>query len=124
MKKLYEQNTNDYILAALIVIISALPILTSDIFSDSGEKQALIYKNNTLAYTLNLSEDKEINIDKMTIMVKAGKIRVENSDCPQKICVNSGWISKPVEKIVCIPNKVLIEITGAPKEKEYDTISY
>jgi len=33
-----------------------------------------------------------------------------DSACPDKLCVRSGWISRPKESIVCLPNRVVIEI--------------
>ena len=34
------------------------------------------------------------------------------SDCRNQICVESGAISQTKDTIVCLPNKVVIEITG------------
>ncbi len=59
----------------------------------------------------------------MEIEVKEGRIRVLKSDCPQKICVQTGWISKPGQTIICVPNKVLIEIVGI-SNAEYNAVSY
>ena len=43
------------------------------------------------------------------------------SDCRNQICVNDGSISQTNQSIVCLPNRVVIEITG--KEEKYDAIS-
>lgn len=37
-------------------------------------------------------------------------IQVLDSDCPLKICMTYGTINKPGEIIVCLPNRMLIEI--------------
>jgi len=53
-------------------------------------------------------------VGEMQVEVKNGQIRVASSDCPKRICVNTGWIRTPGQVIVCVPNKVLIQInTGA-----------
>ncbi|MCP4353717.1 MAG: NusG domain II-containing protein, partial [Desulfobacterales bacterium] len=44
------------------------------------------------------------------IETKQGGIRIKKSDCPRQICVNTGWIKTPGRIIVCVPNKILIEI--------------
>jgi len=55
----------------------------------------------------------------MRIEIKADKgARILDSDCPAKICVHTGWIRMPGETIVCLPNKILLEIQGT--KEEYD----
>lgn len=41
-----------------------------------------------------------------------GKVRVARSTCPDKVCVRTGWISKPGQTIVCLPNKTVVRIEG------------
>lgn len=45
-----------------------------------------------------------------------GKVRVKEANCPDKVCVKTGWISKPGEMIVCIPYKVVIKISGEKQD--------
>ncbi|UWG96760.1 NusG domain II-containing protein [Dehalobacter sp. DCM] len=45
-----------------------------------------------------------------TIRVEKGRIRFEESDCPNKICVLTGWLKKYGDIAVCLPNKTIIEI--------------
>jgi hypothetical protein len=44
--------------------------------------------------------------------ISGGRVRMIDSACPDKLCVRSGWISRQGESIVCLPNRVVIEITG------------
>jgi len=30
--------------------------------------------------------------------------------CPRKICSHSGWISKPGETLICVPNRLVIRV--------------
>ncbi len=46
----------------------------------------------------------------------AGKVRISPQEpgfCPERICIRTGWISKPGQTIVCIPNRMTITIEGA-----------
>lgn len=52
---------------------------------------------------------------------KQGKVRIKYADCPDKICVKTGWISKPGEMIVCIPYKVVIRISGQRQDVDLNT---
>ena len=39
-----------------------------------------------------------------------GNIRFESSDCPNRICVNTGWIHSVGQTAVCAPNRVTVTI--------------
>ena len=52
----------------------------------------------------------EIEYDPNTVEVKDKEIRIKSSDCPEQICVNTGYISKPGPAIICLPHRVVIEI--------------
>ncbi len=47
-----------------------------------------------------------------TVSVEPGRICVSHADCPDKICVQRGWISERGAPIVCLPNGLVIEIEG------------
>lgn len=69
---------------------------------------------------LSLSEDGELSLPGCILKVRDGKAFVENSDCPDKVCEKTGKISKNGETIVCIPNRISIDISG---ESENDIIA-
>ena len=47
-----------------------------------------------------------------TIEVEPGRIRVLEAGCPDQVCVNQGYISDGTVPIVCLPNRLVIEIVG------------
>ena len=51
-----------------------------------------------------------------TVQVEKGRIRVSEADCPDRVCVSQGWISNGTAPIVCLPHKLMIEITGTGGE--------
>ena len=56
-----------------------------------------------------------------TVEVEPGRIRILKADCPDQICVNQGWISDSSVPIVCLPNKLVIEIIGG--EDAFDAVT-
>lgn len=44
------------------------------------------------------------------LRVENGRIKFEHADCPDKICVYTGWVMNKGDLAVCIPNKVLVYI--------------
>lgn len=48
----------------------------------------------------------------MTIEAGEGRVRVVSSDCPEQICVGTGWIGLPGQSIICVPNHTVFRLTG------------
>ncbi|NLK07582.1 MAG: NusG domain II-containing protein [Firmicutes bacterium] len=60
-----------------------------------------------------------------TIRVENGRIRVIEASCPDQIDVKQGWISLPYQSIICLPNRLLINILPAQDEvEEIDGIAF
>lgn len=49
-------------------------------------------------------------VHKATIVAEKNRICFLESDCPDKICVKTGWLSQPGEIAVCLPNKIIIKL--------------
>lgn len=113
-KKLITKR--DGIIILVILFTALVCVAALNIFSKEG-KTAAISIDGKMIKTVNLIESKEITevitlkeVEGAVIEIKDGKIRVKSSDCPDKICVNTGYISKEGERIVCLPKKLIIEI--------------
>ena len=78
-----------------------------------------IRSNGEVLYTIDLSKSPdrtfvvEFNGNKNTIEIKDHRIRVFDADCPDKVCVNTGWLDSPAIPIVCLPNKLVIEYANS-----------
>lgn len=52
-------------------------------------------------------------------------IQMVYADCPKKISMQMGFISKPHQQIICIPNRVMVEVinpSGNQSEDELDAV--
>jgi hypothetical protein len=78
-------------------------------------------------YSLDDTLDKEITIDTdygtNVIYIEEGSVHMEESTCPDKLCIKQGSIDRPGEIIVCLPNKILVEITGQTDDRP-DAVSH
>ena len=77
--------------------------------------------------TYALGEEQEIPIvqDGVTtnvLTIRDGRADMTEADCPDKLCVHQKAISKNHEMIVCLPNKVVVEVTGS-EENGFDSIA-
>jgi heptaprenyl diphosphate synthase len=91
--------------------------------SETPTGSAVIYQNDVIIEKIDLNKDQVADLlsGKMRIEVKASRIRVARSDCPKQICVHTGWIKNPREVIVCVPYRVLVEIS-APEAPFLDAV--
>ena len=121
----------DFVIA-LILITAVLGWFTKDtIWADTISKKAVIKIDGEIYTTLTLdssNERKEIPItlpgdNFMLIVSEKDKIWVEESTCPDEVCVKTGKISNPGQSSVCLPNKTIIYIEGT-KETDLDDFSF
>lgn len=49
------------------------------------------------------------------VVIEDNMVYMTEADCPDKICINTGKISRTGETIVCLPHRVVVEITKADK---------
>ncbi len=91
-----------------------------------GGRLYLIEMDGKTLYRLPLSSDTLITLETRTgsisIRTKSGRVCVSESSCPLKICVKTGWIKRPGEAIICVPNRMVVRIEGE-KRKNVDAIT-
>lgn len=83
---------------------------------DGKTVETLSLQENT-TYTLPINET-----DYNEIVVKDGEIYVIDASCRDYLCMKQGKISKTQERIVCLPNKVIIEVVTEGKGMEENGI--
>ena len=90
----------------------------------AGQK-AVVTVDGRLYGTYSLSQNQTIEIKQNNhinkITIKDGAVQMSYSDCHNQVCVNDGKVSQTNESIVCLPNKVMVEIVGG--EVELDAVS-
>jgi len=76
----------------------------------------LVEVAGTTVEKLDIHENRDFTIPgvkgNMLLEVRDGRVRVRESDCPNRICVRTGWRSREGEVIVCVPNRTVIRILG------------
>ena len=55
------------------------------------------------------------------INIKGGVAKMKDANCPDKLCMHQGHISKNGESIVCLPHGLIVEIKSK-KNPEVDII--
>ena len=104
------------VIIAIIIIICLAWIFLQNKVTVSGNI-AEIRVDNEVVQTLDLSKNTKITVNgknniTLIVIVDNNSVYVESSECPDKICVNKGRISKEYETSVCLPARTIIEVKG------------
>lgn len=79
------------------------------------------------AIRASLAEDQRFSVDgplgRTEIEIRDRRVRVVDSPCNKKICVHTGWIYKPYQTIICVPNRVVIRLLASDDSDEIDGIT-
>ncbi len=114
----------DIVLFVILVAVGLALSAWSFAAGDSGQK-AVVTVDGKLYGTYSLAEDQTIEITQKNhlnkITIKNGAVQMSYSDCRNQVCVDDGSISRTNQSIVCLPNKVMVEITG--KEADLDAVA-
>lgn len=114
----------DIVLAALLI---ALGLAASYIlsFGQSSGDLLTITADGEVFGTYSLLEDREITVEQNghinKVTISNGNVSMSFSDCRGQDCVNHSEISLTGENIICLPNKVVLEISG--RQSGYDSVS-
>lgn len=85
-------------------------------FSGAEGTAVIVEVGGVTIEKLNIRENREFTFrgekGEMRIQVHDGGVRVVEADCPNRICVRTGWRRSEGDVIVCVPNRVVIRILG------------
>ncbi len=108
-------NNKDIIAIAVVFILALVFFTIYRLYMGNDGSYAEIIYDGQIIERLPLNEDNEyipeIN-NNIIIEIKDKKIHFKHSNCPDKICVNTGWLSRPGQTAVCLPNKISVVVKG------------
>lgn len=120
-----KKKRNDLLLIGCLLALGILSFLSVEWYKTSTTKnaQVVVFVDGTETGRYLLAQDEEILIkgtkgDNL-LVIKNGKAWVEEAECPDKLCVHTGKISRNGETIVCLPNKIVVEVVNG-EENEID----
>lgn len=107
----------DIILILSCVIIAAAAFLVINFVVKKNGSYAVVKVDGKVVKTLQLDKDATYKAEGYqggynNIIIESGKVSMTDADCPDELCVKTGWISKTGQSIVCLPHRVVVEIKG------------
>ncbi len=127
-----ELTKGDKLLIFFIVLISLLSFMYINRYAFSDQERyisvqvngkeikKILYDEKLIGHTIPIETEYGYNL----LEIGDKKVRVIEADCPDKIDVKQGYIERVGETLVCLPNKLVIEIKGISKEDDIDIMSY
>ena len=117
MKKL------DFLVCAAVVLTGVCLLFFA---GGKGQgSQIEIQVDGKLHSVYSLSENTDVQIStaygENTVRIQNGKASVVHSSCKDKIEINAGEISRCGESLICLPNRLVITVSG---EGGVDGVSY
>lgn len=106
---------NDIILIIILIVLAGGIYLGYRFFYREAGGKVVITVDGKEYMTLSLMDDSIIEIPGAqginTLEIKNGKADMIAADCTDLICVNHKAIQYNGERIVCLPNKIIVKIT-------------
>ena len=113
-------NKND--IKLIIAILFFIILLFSLTLIRKKANIANVYYENKLILEIDLSINKTYEVDgyngKVKIEVLNNQIRVVEENSPYHLCSKQGFVSKSGESIICLPNKIIIELPSDELDAE------
>jgi hypothetical protein len=108
-------------IGSLLVLCLVIGGVYALCFHETGSAVVITVDGQTYG-TYPLSREQTVEITDAagtvtnTLVIADGKADMTKADCPDKLCVHQKAISVEKENIVCLPNRVVVTVTGSGGE--------
>lgn len=107
MKKKYDKP---FLVILAIVIITMFLIQH---FTGNKGSNVQLSQNGTIIATYSLFQNQTYTVTTddghyNTVEIRNGEIWISDADCPDRLCIKQGHISRNRESIICLPHKLTI----------------
>lgn len=115
----------DVLVILMVLILAAISFYGMVIRSTPGGEAIVTTPDGTLRWDLSQNMEKTItgNGDiQLTLEIAEGRIRFRESQCPDNICVGSGWLSRTGQTAACLPAGISIRISSG-ENHDFDAVA-
>ena len=107
------------ILLAVLLIVCIGSLFLLQAFHAQGQTVQILRDGDCL-YEIDLSAVKEAYTlviedgrgGSNTVLIEPGRIRMQEADCPDQVCVRRSWLDLQASPIVCLPHRLVIQAVG------------
>lgn len=118
----------DIFVIGIILIAALLFFIIPRIMNSQNENgEVEFWQDGELLYSYSLSEERIVSVQAKDggynlVLISGKSARVTDADCPDKLCVRQRSISKNGESIICLPHKLVVQITSG-EESGLDAVA-
>ena len=123
-----KKRKKDLIFIFSILIFAVFLLLIQRVYGNAQDEADVvkITVNQKLYGTYDLNKNQTITIQNdlgiNTIQIQNKDVWMEEADCPDGYCKEQGHISKNKQTIVCLPHKLVVEISDDSEKSEPDSV--
>lgn len=119
----FFKKSDTLVILSIILVGAILWIVYRNFYSSKPAKAEIYYKSQIIkTVDLNKRKDETFGIPQNSHVIfhleKTGAISFMDSDCPDKICVKTGRLSRVGETAACLPNAVILKIVPADNNRD------
>lgn len=108
-----KPNWRDVTVCFAVALVAVLFALRLWIGTNRGSFLSVVTTEGETKYSLSVDRIETIQTNGHTLLlqIRDGRACIVEADCPDQICVRSGWIEKAGETVVCAPAGVRLTVT-------------
>lgn len=114
---------NDWLLLVAVLCVAGLCFCTR-LLNKEDAAFVTVRVDGEIVERCELDQNRTLEVNGGTniIEIKDGRVSMKEADCPDQLCVHQRSICYNNESIICLPNKVVVQIESS-EEAEYDSIA-
>lgn len=113
----YVMKKKDFMLGGGILAVALALLLVMKVTGSEAGNRIQVTVDGEVYGTYSLTEDQVIEVKEgdfyNRIRIEDGKAYMEEANCPDGYCERQGKISGGAQTIVCLPHKLVVEVSEA-----------
>ena len=113
----------DVLFTLLLLAACAAGAVATLAAAPSGPAEALVLRDGRRAGRLPLDRDGRYVFGDWTVTVRNGAAAVTASTCPRGHCLRQGAVRTAGRSVVCVPNRMVLEIVSPDRGAQVDAVA-
>ena len=109
----------DFVIIGVVLALAAAIAAVLALGTSGDRLYAEVWQDNVLVERVELTSetDRTIDLDGHNVIVLSGRTAtMQSADCRDQVCVRTGTLTRAGQVAVCLPNRVVLRITGETSE--------
>ena len=105
----------DFVIIGVVLALAAVIAAVLALGTSGDRLYAEVWQDNELVERVELTDstDRMIDLDGHNVIVLSGRTaRMQSADCRDQVCVRTGTLTHAGQVAVCLPNRVVLRLTG------------